>query len=121
MPMCTYLGDDQYTQPTSNSEINHELASIRAKSNRDLRVSERDLTIKPHRWARARKVKHYSLYLHISGGEFQIINFPPPDGSEYSINRVVQAQTLLAYLYGFQGGMQECRAALAAKGGTSGK
>ena len=73
MPMCTYLGDDQHTAPTSDQELNTLLAEVRSATGEDWRIGEHEsLRLVPFRGTRVKRT--YTLYAHVSGGEFQVLN-----------------------------------------------
>jgi len=91
--MCTYLSDTDYTQPTTDKEINTLLAEVRKQTKCDWRVGEE---IYKCWWYTS---KRYTLYNHTRGVEFQIVNFYRPE-STGSIHTNVDAGYIAAYFYG---------------------
>lgn len=72
MPMTTFLGPDECTEPTSSSEINELLAEIREVTGEDWRVKERTWTVGHLWWKRIER--RYWLHVCVGGAEFQVIN-----------------------------------------------
>ena len=113
MPCCTYLGEQEFTWPTSDAELNSLLADIRERTGDDWRIAERIETVGVFR---KQRFKRYTLYNHVGGPEFQIINFYRPDRADEplsSINHYNDAGYVAAYLYGLLAGL-----ASNAKGGS---
>jgi len=99
MCICTYLTPaDRYTQPTSDKELNTLLAEVRAITGEDWRIEER-IVFSRRLFRSAVAHKLYSLYNHLHSCEFQVINFYLPN-SDFSINTLVDASLIAAYLYG---------------------
>ena len=96
MPMCTYLNDTDHTEPTSDQEINTLLKEVRQLTCNDWRVAE-EIT---RGWFN-HVYKAYTLYNHVQGPEFQIVNFYEPNSSkDNSIHTAVGAECIAAYFYG---------------------
>jgi hypothetical protein len=93
MPMCTYLSDTIFTQPTSDKEINTLLSEVRRITGKDWRVAEEIVKC----WWYT--TKRYTLYNHTQGPEFQIVNFYRADSGQ-NINTSVEAGYIAAYFYG---------------------
>lgn len=92
MPMCTYLGETQHTRPTADAELNSLLAEVRAATGDDWRIGEHEsLRLVPFRGTRVKRT--YTLYAHVSGGEFQVLNL-----------RGNTVGTVEAFLYGVLAG-----------------
>lgn len=105
MPCCTYLSGDEYTKPTSDSELNDLLRCVREATGDDWRIGEQEFVVR--RWFRRQKVvKQYTLYNHVASVEFQIVNFYRPDREDNSINMINDAGFVAAYLYGVLAGVQ---------------
>ncbi len=108
MPCCTYLNDGEYTKPTGDVELNRLLAEVRDKTGEDWRIAETNWVNR--RWFhRTTTMQTYELYCHVSGPEFQIINFYRPDHGDWSINHSNQAAHVAAFLYGVLAGIQAAR------------
>jgi hypothetical protein len=108
MPCCTYLSDNEYTQPTSDVELNSLLSEVCERTGDDWRICETIFEVR--RWFRTAKVlKRYELFSHVSGPEFQCVNFYRPDREDDylpSINLRNDAGYVAAYLYGVLAGVQ---------------
>lgn len=108
MPCCTYLSDNEYTQPTSDVELNDLLAEVRQATGDDWRICE--IVRERRRWLRAPLVtKEYELFHHVVGPEFQEVNFYRPERLENCFNFVNSAGHVAAYLYGVLAGARDCR------------
>lgn len=107
MCCCTYLSETDFTMPTSDSNLNSLLAEVRAATGDDWRIGEWQYTVRRlfSLWF-PKFVMQYELYHHVSGPEFQIINFYRPDRGDWSINHVNDASHISAYLYGVLAGVQ---------------
>lgn len=104
MPICTYLSDCDHTKPTSDGELNDLLRWVREATGDEWRIRESEHEVR--RWFRKPKtIKLYSLYNHVASIEFQIVNFYRPD-SGGSINTMVDASVVAAYLYGVLAGVR---------------
>ncbi len=108
MPCCTYLNTDDYTKPTSDDELNSMLREVRNATGEDWRVGE--TTWIKCRWFRKPvEMKTYELYSHVSGPEYQVVNFYRPDLEDKwlpSINHSNTVGYVVAYLYGVLAGVQ---------------
>lgn len=107
MPACTYLSDAEVEQwkQTGDNDIDEVLSFIREQTGETWLVEKRQCLIK--HWFR--KAEHrflYSLYHHLGSLEYEIINFAPHTPNGWSINMSVNRQVVLAYLYGFAGGIE---------------
>ena len=106
MPVCTWLDSDEYTQPTSNKDLNDLLKEVRERTGDDWRISER--VVHERRFLRKPRMhRRYELYVQTVGSEFQIINLARDH--EWSINTVNTAELVANYLLGFLGGMDQSR------------
>lgn len=109
MTCSTYLGENDHLTPTSDDELNQLLAEVRSKTGRDWRLNEH--ITERRRWCRKPiEIKRYTLYLHIAGPEFQIMNFYRPNNSDQwcsSINTTNSAGFVAAYFYGILGAAPE--------------
>lgn len=105
MPLCTWISDDSYTQPTTDGELNRLLAEVRNKTGDDWRISERIREEK--RWfRRPRTVKHYCLFGPLGGIDFQVINFYRPDLVVEWKASASDAGYVAAFLYGLLEGLE---------------
>lgn len=111
MVMCTYLSEGQHTKPTSDATINEVLAELRAASGEDWRVAEYVNEI-PRLFRKPREYRWFELLKCVDRPphkvEFQIINFYRPE-SGTSINGLVTAALVVAYMYGLLGGLQKAK------------
>lgn len=102
MPMCTYLGEGQHTEPTTDDELNELLSDVREATGKDWRIGEQIM-----REARLLRepiyIKRYTLYNHVGSGEFQLLNIP--QGRDH----------VACYLYGVLGGISDAKKRLEEK------
>ncbi len=106
MPICTYLEENQHRSLTNDSELNRLLIDVRIATGRDWRLRE-TITLRRRWFRKPVEVRRYTLYLHTTGAEFQIMNFyRPENGSEWlpSINTMNDAGYIAAYFYGLLAG-----------------
>lgn len=96
MPICTYLSATQYRNDISDSHLQELLNDVRDATKNDWRIGV--VVDSTTGFFRKKHVRYYSLYNHVNGGEFQIINFYIPDCE--SCSTVVSAEVIAAYLLG---------------------
>lgn len=100
MCICCYLGDTEYTDPTSNEVINELLQEVRQATGDDWRIQESVVKTRPG-WLRSeRTVSVYTIYNHIHCTEFQVMNFYCSEDKDSSIHISCSADVMAAYLYG---------------------
>lgn len=101
MPAFTYLGEHDHTQPTDHKELDKTLTELRKLTGEDWRIGSWIYRTGCLWWRE--EYPHYSLYVGVGSGEFQIINFYR-DGTDWSINPDVSAELLMAFMLGYIGG-----------------
>lgn len=104
MTCTTYLYEFEYTQDTSNNTVNSVLKDLNKESGNKWRVRECLVTSKKNLFSKPVTKKFYELYYHLNHSEFQIINFYCEKSSS-SINFMVSADVLIAYMHGVIGGI----------------
>lgn len=101
MCCCVYLSDS-VQQPLSNKHVTEWLEKAIAVTGKKWLVRERKITVR--RWFRREDVIYrYELFCPISFPEYQAINFYR-DNTDWSINHVVTAELIVAYLIGVVAG-----------------
>jgi hypothetical protein len=100
MSATTYLFNDEYTEPTSDKDINTWLERVCRASGQDWRVQESIYQrTRKFPWIRAQPdLKLYSLYIGTEGRRFTVVHFWQIAGCTCS--KSVTAETLLNTLMG---------------------
>lgn len=97
--MCTYKENFPYR--TEYKEVRELLDEIKERTGEIWEVEEHEYI---EGFFRKRIRKSFTLYKHIYAIEYQVINFYL-DETEWSINPYVSVNLIMAYLYGYLGGL----------------
>ena len=98
MAICTYRSDWDPEPVISDKEVAEWLARARRVCGK--RVIIEETVIESRSWFRTRVRRLYQVLWPVFGCEYQILNFYPGQGSVSSINTMVPAETVCAWLMG---------------------
>ena len=94
--------------PIQNEDVKEWLDKVQDALGPKWVIHEFEFIVRVGFLRRRSVVRRYSIYHQIGDmPEYQIINFGPLDGSEWSINTEVSAQVATAYLVGLLTGFVE--------------
>lgn len=96
------MHDWETREPVDNKAIQELLDELNTKYPSSKWVVKSTNFLQGRLWWK-KKVKLYTLYSRIMGGEYQVINFYR-DGTDWSINTYVPAELIVAFLYGLING-----------------
>jgi len=108
MPCCTYLTDGMVEFEKENltdKDIIKLLDELNYKTSKEWVVRQRSWYTGIWKWKK--NVYSFQILVHITNGEYQIINFTPSDERDWTINHWVDKRTLCAYIYGYLGGLNQ--------------
>lgn len=99
MPCCTYIDESEAVKLRSSDDpdIDEALKEVRERTGDDWLVEKRVIE---SGWLRKKYRTVFYLYHHVSGPEYQIINFAPDEPGVGSINIRTGRSNVLAYFYG---------------------
>ena len=106
MPICTFMSRHEERQSSSNTEIAALVKEVTEASGRLWIVTDHLIDVTPW-WSRKKRTKTlHTLYVQLVGAEYQMINFYS-ETAESSINTIVSADLIVAYLYGMLGAIDQ--------------
>lgn len=99
--ICTYLHPHEHNLPIENKQVKEVLDLLRKVSGELWVVHELRRTI--GKWWWKKPYNRYILMRQTNGIEFEEMNFYRAD-SEITLNVIVPADIVVAYMYGYMGG-----------------
>lgn len=108
MPLCVFLEDFEIRMLDlllADQELKEILDEVNALPGEKWRI--RTTKIEKPRWCRKPQVNvFYTLFAHVNGPEWQVINFVPKSDKEF-ISTLVPKWDILNYLNGYLAGWQQ--------------